>query len=153
MTNSTPISRVWKLILIKETWTNLCKFICITTGLCKTNAWQDLLNKYLPLVSTYVLASTKSTIRLCTCEYSPLASNYSWALLDMHYCKCKYLIYVWSNTHVFLVHSITSWQLSVKCVQAVAGMQKSTSVSVNLDVSCTLIIMHMYLESPFSAIQ
>ena len=52
-----------------------------------------------------------------TCELLPLVSNYSRAVLDLHSHMCKYL-YLHSNTRVFLVHSRTSQELSVKCVEA-----------------------------------
>ena len=52
-----------------------------------------------------------------TCEYIPLVSNYSRAVLDLHCCMCKYL-YLHSNTHAFLMYSRTSQELSVKFVKA-----------------------------------
>ena len=81
---------------------------------CKTNAWQDLLaNIYHSSVNT---CEQQKHYKI-TCEYSPLASNYWWVILDKHYCTCKYL-YVRSNTNAFLVHLRTSWELSVKCIDA-----------------------------------
>ena len=52
-----------------------------------------------------------------TCKYLPLVSNYSRTVLDLHCCMCKYL-YLHCNTRAFLMHSRTSQELSVKCVEA-----------------------------------
>ena len=79
--------------------------------ICKTNAQQDILAGIYHL--SVITREQKKHYKI-TCEYSPLASNYSRALLDIRYYTCKYL-YVHSNTHAFLVYSRTSQEISVKC--------------------------------------
>ena len=74
-----------KLILMEEACTNLCKYMYYDQDKCMTGF---------------------------TGEYLLFVSNYSWVLLDIHYCMCKYL-YLCSNTRAFLIHSRTSRELSV----------------------------------------
>ena len=68
-----------KLILIKEAWINLCKFICIMIGICKISSPQDL------LASIYHLS-------VITCEQyltcTAIGANISTCILILVRCSC-----------------------------------------------------------------
>ena len=88
--------------------------------------------EYSLLISSYSWALKYYKI---TREYSPLPSNYSRALLDMYCCT---VLYMYVRSDQYLCVSRTLENITRVICEMGRGMQKSTSVSVNLDVTCTV---------------